>query len=87
MVEGGALVLASGGVCVAGDLSHFKKDKLHRLQRCECEIHCVVFQCATLYEEGKRIIECDEPYSNSTYNKMGITVFSLIRLSPLHPQL
>lgn len=34
-VEGGGLVLASGGVCVVGDLHHLKKEKLERLQRSE----------------------------------------------------
>ena len=31
-VEGGGLVLASGGVCVAGNLQHLKKEKMNRLQ-------------------------------------------------------
>ena len=37
-MEGGALVLASGGVCVVGDTSRLKKDKLHRLQHCELQV-------------------------------------------------
>lgn len=36
-VEGGGLVLASGGVCVVGDLHHLKKEKLERLQRSKSE--------------------------------------------------
>ena len=35
LVEGGALVLASGGVCVVGNVQQLKREKMERLQRSE----------------------------------------------------
>ena len=35
VIEGGSLLLASGGVCVTGDLGRLRKDKLHKLQHSE----------------------------------------------------
>ena len=33
IVEGGGLLLATGGVCVVGNIKTLKKDKLHHLQQ------------------------------------------------------
>lgn len=45
-MEGGGLVLASGGVCVAGSLQQLKKEKVERLQNSESTskgaIRCLV---------------------------------------------